>query len=64
MVYACISLRMASLDTTVDLMESADSEITLISDELDRITSKPVDICGFTVTDPTTVADIEVCDLG
>ncbi|XP_046877069.1 nesprin-2-like isoform X4 [Hypomesus transpacificus] len=58
----CLQTRMASLDTTVDLMESADSEITLISDELDRITSKPVDICGFTVTDPTTVADIEEID--
>ncbi|KAK6295335.1 hypothetical protein J4Q44_G00345610 [Coregonus suidteri] len=58
----CLQTRMASLDTTVELMESADSQISLISDQLDRITRQPIAISAYALTDPWTVADFKEMD--
>ncbi|XP_036841097.1 nesprin-2 isoform X1 [Oncorhynchus mykiss] len=58
----CLQTRMASLETTVELMESADSQISLISDQLDRITRQPIAISAYGMTDPWTVADFKEMD--
>ncbi|XP_071226495.1 nesprin-2a isoform X1 [Salvelinus alpinus] len=58
----CLQTRMASLDTTVELMESADSQISLISDQLDRITRQPIAISAYGLTDPWTMADFKEMD--
>ncbi|XP_014000581.2 nesprin-2a isoform X3 [Salmo salar] len=58
----CLQTRMASLATTVELMESADSQISLISDQLDRITRQPIAISLYGLTDPLTVADFKEMD--
>ncbi|XP_028858074.1 nesprin-2a isoform X4 [Denticeps clupeoides] len=47
----CLQTRMKVLETVVKLMEPADVRIALISDKLDQITRKPVDIIEFTLAD-------------
>ncbi|KAK2883496.1 hypothetical protein Q8A67_017133 [Cirrhinus molitorella] len=48
----CIQARVKSLETAVELLESADDQIRLISDEIKQITQKPVNIRNFAIVDP------------
>ncbi|XP_029903714.1 nesprin-2a [Myripristis murdjan] len=54
--------RMASLETTADLMESADGQIALISEKLNKITSEPVDISSLALADPRISSDLKEMD--
>ncbi|XP_076613023.1 nesprin-2a [Chaetodon auriga] len=58
----CLQRRMASLETTADLMESADDQLTLITEKLDRILRKSVDISSFTLADPRLISDLKEMD--
>lgn len=48
----CILLRVKSLETAVELLESADSQIRLISDQIKQISQKPLNIRNFAIADP------------
>ncbi|KAM3861499.1 nesprin-2-like [Diretmus argenteus] len=56
-----IQTSLASLDT-VDLMESADAQITRITEKLDRIIRESGDISSLTLADPRTVSDLKEMD--
>ncbi len=47
-----ILLRMKSLETAVELLESADIQIGLISDQIKQISQKPLNIRNFAIADP------------
>lgn len=47
-----ILLRMKSLETAVELLESADIQIGLISDQIKQISQKPLNIRNFAISDP------------
>lgn len=47
-----ILLRMKSLETAVELLESADIQIGLISDQNKEISQKPLNIRNFAIADP------------
>lgn len=51
---------MASLQISADLMESADNQMALITEKLDRIIRDPVDISSLTLADPRLVLDLKV----
>ncbi|XP_044232894.1 nesprin-2-like isoform X4 [Thunnus albacares] len=54
--------RMGSLENFADLMESADNQMTLITERLDRIIRDPVDISSMTLADPRLVSDLREMD--
>ncbi|XP_045916269.1 nesprin-2 isoform X3 [Micropterus dolomieu] len=58
----CLQSSMASLENTADLLESADDQITLITDKLDQIIRKSVDISSFTLADHRLVSDLKEMD--
>lgn len=47
-----ILLRVKSLETAVELLESADIQIGLISDQIKQISQKPLNIRNFAISDP------------
>lgn len=47
-----ILLRMKSLETAVELLESADIQIRLISDQIKQISQKSLNIRNFAIADP------------
>lgn len=51
---------MASLESTADLMESADDQMALIIQKLDKIIREPVEISSFTSIDPRLLSDLQV----
>lgn len=51
---------MTSLENTADLMESADDQLTVIAEKLDRILRESVDISSFTLADHKLVFDLKV----
>ncbi|KAI4900991.1 hypothetical protein NFI96_032985 [Prochilodus magdalenae] len=57
----CFEARMRSLERALQLLEPADVHIKLISDQLNQLVRKPVDIDGFALTDARAVhADIKL----
>ncbi|KAI2651915.1 Nesprin-2 [Labeo rohita] len=48
----CIQARVKSLETAVELLESADSQIRLISDQIKQISQKPLNIRNLSIADP------------
>uniref|UniRef100_UPI0037E98A37 nesprin-2a n=1 Tax=Semicossyphus pulcher TaxID=241346 RepID=UPI0037E98A37 len=54
--------RMTSLEEAGDLMESADAQISLIEEKLDRIIGEPVDISCITSADPGLLTDLKEMD--
>lgn len=44
--------RVKSLETAVELLESADIQIRLISDQIKQIIQKPLNIRNFAIADP------------
>ncbi|XP_016380976.1 nesprin-2-like [Sinocyclocheilus rhinocerous] len=48
----CFQARVKSLETAVELLESADNQIRLISDHIKQISQKPLNIRNFAVADP------------
>lgn len=46
---------------TTDLMESVEENILLITENINKIVTKPVNIFLLTVTEPTVFADLKVC---
>ncbi|XP_042359998.1 LOW QUALITY PROTEIN: nesprin-1-like [Plectropomus leopardus] len=59
----CLQNRMTSLENTVDLMESADDQMTLVMEKLDCIIRESVDISSFTLADPRLVSDLKEMDV-
>ncbi|CAJ1078355.1 LOW QUALITY PROTEIN: nesprin-2 [Xyrichtys novacula] len=57
----CLQSRMTSLENTADLLESADAQIDLMTEKLDRLIRKPVDI-SLTLTEPGFVSDLQEID--
>ncbi len=47
-----ILLRMKSLETAVELLESADIQVGLISDQIKQISQKSLNITNFAIADP------------
>ncbi|XP_069017780.1 nesprin-2a isoform X4 [Embiotoca jacksoni] len=58
----CLQTRMASLENTADLMESADHQRKLISDKLNQIIRESVDISSLTLADPTVLSHLKEMD--
>ncbi|XP_044023969.1 nesprin-2 isoform X2 [Siniperca chuatsi] len=58
----CLQSRMAFLENTADLMESADDQMALITEKLDLIIRESVDISSFTLADPRLVSDLKEMD--
>ncbi|XP_054871829.1 nesprin-2 isoform X5 [Amphiprion ocellaris] len=54
--------RMSSLENTAALMESADDQKTLITEKLNQIIRKSVDISPLTLADPTMISDLREID--
>ncbi|KAL6486315.1 hypothetical protein MHYP_G00057070 [Metynnis hypsauchen] len=48
----CFQARMKSLENALKLLEPVDVHIKLISDQLNQLVQKPVDVTGFALTDP------------
>ncbi|KAF4099427.1 hypothetical protein G5714_019553 [Onychostoma macrolepis] len=48
----CIQARVKSLETVVELLDSADIQIGLISDQIKQISQKPLNIRNFAIADP------------
>ncbi|XP_059369612.1 nesprin-2-like [Carassius carassius] len=48
----CIQARVKSLETAAELLESADIQIGLISDQIKQISQKPLNIRNFAIADP------------
>lgn len=51
---------MTSLRKTADMIVSADDQIALITEKLDRILRESVDISSFTLADSRLVSDLKV----
>lgn len=51
---------MTSVENTTDLMESAEDQMEMITEKLDRILRESVDISSFNLADPTLLSDLEV----
>lgn len=51
---------MTSLGKTADVIVSADDQIALITEKLDRILRESVDISSFTLADSRLVSDLKV----
>lgn len=51
---------MTSLEKAAVLMESADDQMALITEKLERIIRESVDISSFTLADPSLVSDLKV----
>uniref|UniRef100_A0A9J7Z0W8 Calponin-homology (CH) domain-containing protein n=1 Tax=Cyprinus carpio carpio TaxID=630221 RepID=A0A9J7Z0W8_CYPCA len=49
----CFQARVKSLETAVELLESADIQMRLISDQIKQIIQKPLNIRNFAIADPT-----------
>ncbi|XP_056337477.1 nesprin-2a [Danio aesculapii] len=47
----CVRERVKTIETTIELLESADIQISLISDKLKQISQKPLNIRNFAVVD-------------
>ncbi|XP_030628013.1 nesprin-2a [Chanos chanos] len=57
----CLQARMKSLEAAVGLIDASDIQISQISEQLNNLAQKPLDITGFSLTDPTSVhADIKL----
>ncbi|XP_035851599.1 nesprin-2 [Sander lucioperca] len=54
--------RMTSLEKAAVLMESADDQMALITEKLERIIRESVDISSFTLADPSLVSDLKEVD--
>ncbi|KAF1376843.1 hypothetical protein PFLUV_G00215650 [Perca fluviatilis] len=54
--------RMTSLEKAAVLMESADDQMALITEKLERIIRESVDISSFTLADPRLVSDLKEVD--
>ncbi|XP_052390559.1 nesprin-2 isoform X4 [Carassius gibelio] len=48
----CFQARVKSLETAVELLESTDIKIRLISDQIKQISQKPLNIRNFAIADP------------
>ncbi|KAM7395095.1 hypothetical protein PAMA_006717 [Pampus argenteus] len=57
-----LQTRMASLEISADLMESADNEMALITKKLHWIIRDPVDISSLTLADTRLVSDLKEMD--
>lgn len=51
---------MTSVGNTADLILSADDQIALIKEKVDRILRESVDISSFTLSDPRLLPDLKV----
>ncbi|KAM9339272.1 nesprin-2a [Symphorus nematophorus] len=58
----CLQSRLTSVGKTADVMESADDQMALITEELNRILRESVDISSFTLADPGLVSDLKEMD--
>ncbi|XP_059211817.1 nesprin-1 [Centropristis striata] len=58
----CLQSRMTCLEKTADLMESAEDQMALIAEKLDRIIRESVDISSFTLADPRLISDFKEMD--
>nr|XP_021324291.1 nesprin-2-like isoform X1 [Danio rerio] len=47
----CVQARVKSIETTIELLESVDIQIALISDQLKQISQKPLNVRNFAVVD-------------
>nr|XP_046228198.1 nesprin-2 isoform X4 [Scatophagus argus] len=54
--------RMTSVENTADLVHSANDQMTLITEKLDRILRESVDISCFTLAHPRLVSDLKEMD--
>ncbi|XP_067338852.1 nesprin-2 isoform X4 [Channa argus] len=58
----CLQSRMASLESSADLIKSADDLMALIEQKLDGIVQESVKIFSFTLVDPRLVSDLKEMD--
>ncbi|XP_073348713.1 LOW QUALITY PROTEIN: nesprin-2a [Pagrus major] len=58
----CLQSRMTSVENTADQMESAEDQMQMITEKLDRILTESLDISSFTLADPRLVSDLKEMD--
>ncbi|XP_035534355.1 nesprin-2 isoform X4 [Morone saxatilis] len=58
----CLQSRLTSLDNTAVLMKSADDQMALTTEKLDRILKESVDISSFTLADRRLLSDLKEMD--
>ena len=51
---------MTSVENTTDLMESAEDQMEMITEKLNQILTKSVDISSFILADPSLLSDLKV----
>uniref|UniRef100_A0AAQ6IQR6 KASH domain-containing protein n=1 Tax=Anabas testudineus TaxID=64144 RepID=A0AAQ6IQR6_ANATE len=59
----CLQSRMTSLQNTADVMESADDQMALIAQKLDKIIRESVEISSFTLINRSLLSDLNEMDV-
>ncbi|XP_041660769.1 nesprin-2 [Cheilinus undulatus] len=59
----CLQSRMSSLENAADLLESADNQMALIEEKLNRLIKESVDVSSLSLADPGVVSNLKEMDV-